>query len=142
LSLYSFTRSLSCHLQGTRMNHYHVYGLGNALVDTEFSVTDDFLEDENIQKGLMTLVDETSQNILLERLVKRFGIKKRVGGGSAANTVYAVAQFGGGTYYCRKVADDAPGDFYLRELGSHNIHTDRGSGRDHGTTGKCVVMVS
>ncbi|HWK52826.1 MAG TPA: adenosine kinase [Hyphomicrobiales bacterium] len=124
------------------MNHYHVYGLGNALVDTEFSVTDDFLEAEGIQKGLMTLVDETSQNILLERLVQRFGIKKRAGGGSAANTIYAVSQFGGNTYYCCKVADDEPGDFYLQELGSHNIHTNLGSGRDHGTTGKCVVMVS
>lgn len=124
------------------MARYHVYGLGNALVDTEFSVTDDFLEQEKIQKGVMTLVDEEAQRVLFERLSQRFGIKKRAGGGSAANTIYAISQFGGSTYYSCKVADDEPGDFYLQELGSHNIHTNLGSGRDHGTTGKCLVMVS
>ncbi|MDR0779999.1 MAG: adenosine kinase [Pseudomonadales bacterium] len=124
------------------MTHYHVYGLGNALVDTEFAVTDDFFVQEKIQKGVMTLVDEAAQRVLLERLMQRYGIKKRAGGGSAANTIYAISQFGGSAYYSCKVADDEPGEFYLRELGSNNIHTNLGSGRDHGTTGKCLVMVS
>jgi len=124
------------------MSKYHVYGLGNALVDHEFAVTDDFFAHEKIQKGIMTLVDEASQDVLVTRLTERYGIKKRAGGGSAANTIYAVSQFGGSTYYSCKVADDEPGDFYLSELGDHNIHTNLGDGRDHGTTGKCLVMVS
>jgi fructokinase len=124
------------------MVRYHVYGLGNALVDTEFAVTDDFFAQEKIQKGVMTLVDEEAQRVLLERLMQRYGIKKRAGGGSAANTIYAVSQFGGSTYYSCKVADDESGEFYLSELGNHNIHTNLGDGRDYGTTGKCLVMVS
>ena len=39
------------------MPTYHVYGLGAALVDTEIEVNDDFLQQANIEKGLMTLVD-------------------------------------------------------------------------------------
>ena len=77
------------------MRTYNVYGLGNALVDAEFEVTDEFLKHENIQKGLMTLVDGEAQKILYDRLVAKFGIKKRDGGGSAANSMYAVSQFGG-----------------------------------------------
>jgi len=121
---------------------YHVYGIGNALVDKEFEVTDDFLAHEKIQKGLMTLVDGGSQEILLGRLTERFGLKKRAGGGSAANTVYAISQFGGNTFYSCKVASDEFGEFYVQELGDHNIHTNLRLDRDYGTTGKCLVMVS
>lgn len=121
---------------------YDVYGIGNALVDKEFEVSDDFFEHENIQKGLMTLVDGESQETLLQRLMQRFGLKKRAGGGSAANTMYAISQFGGNTYYSCKVAGDEFGDFYVQELGDYNIHTNLSSARDYGTTGKCLVMVS
>src|SRR5690606_16565166 len=124
------------------MARYDVYGLGNALVDTEFAITDDFLDQEKIQKGIMTLVDEEAQRVLLSRLKERFEIRKRAGGGSAANTIYAVTQFGGSAYYSCKVADDESGEFYLKELGSNNIHTNLGSGRDHGVTGECIVMVT
>jgi sugar/nucleoside kinase (ribokinase family) len=124
------------------MKSYHVYGLGNALVDKEFEVSDDFFVHENIQKGVMTLVDAESQEVLLARLLARFGLKKRAGGGSAANTMYAISQFGGKTYYSCKVASDEFGDFYVEELGSHNIKTNLGPARDYGVTGKCLVMVS
>jgi len=124
------------------MKTYHVYGLGNALVDKEFEVTDDFFEQEKIQKGLMTLVDGESQAVLLDRLMQRYGLKKRAGGGSAANTMYAISQFGGKTFYSCKVASDDFGDFYLQELGSHNISTNLDKEREYGVTGKCLVMVS
>ena len=124
------------------MSKYDVFGLGNALVDKEFEVDDAFFGHENIQKGIMTLVDGESQETLLQRLMDRFGLKKRAGGGSAANTMYAISQFGGKSYYACKVADDEFGDFYVQELGELNIDTNLGDNRDHGTTGKCLVMVS
>ena len=37
------------------MKDYDVYGIGNALVDTEFEVTDSFLKEQGIDKGCMTL---------------------------------------------------------------------------------------
>lgn len=124
------------------MKKYHVYGIGNALVDKEFEVDDSFFEHENIQKGVMTLVDGESQEILLGRLKTRYGLKKRAGGGSAANTIYAICQFGGNTFYSCKVANDEFGDFYMQELGDHNIHTNLSHEREDGVTGKCLVMVS
>ena len=125
------------------MKKYHIYALGNALVDNEFEVEDSFLKHESIQKGVMTLVDGESQDTLLERLIKKYSLKKRGGGGSAANTLYAASQFGANTFYSCKVATDESGDFYLAELGNHNIDTNLGSIRDNsGITGKCLVMVS
>lgn len=125
------------------MKNYHIYALGNALVDKEFEVEDDFFQHESIQKGLMTLVDGESQDTILERLMERFGLKKRAGGGSAANTLYAASQFGANTFYSCKIANDEFGDFYLDELGTHNIDTNSKSIRtDDGVTGKCLVMVS
>lgn len=125
------------------MKKYHIYALGNALVDKEFEVDDSFFNHESIQKGVMTLVDGESQEIIRQRLMQKFGLKKRAGGGSAANTLYAASQFGANTFYSCKVANDEFGDFYLSQLGQHNIDTNLDSIRgEDDVTGKCLVMVS
>lgn len=121
---------------------YDVYGVGNALVDKEFEVDDSFFQAHEIEKGLMTLVSHEQQQQLLETLKQKFGIKKRAGGGSAANTLYALSQFGGNVYFSCKVANDEPGDFYLDQLGHHNIEVDYENQRGDGTTGRCLVMIS
>ncbi|MBL4821569.1 MAG: adenosine kinase [Gammaproteobacteria bacterium] len=124
------------------MKKYHVYGIGNALVDKEFQVEDSFFDEHNIEKGFMTLVSHEQQQQLLETLTNKVGITKKSGGGSAANTLYAISQFGGNAYFAGKVANDETGDFYVEQLGHHNIETNLGSNRDHGTTGRCLVMIS
>lgn len=123
------------------MARYDVYGVGNALVDQEFEVEDSFLTDNNIEKGLMTLVEFDQQESLLEALRDKYGLKKQAGGGSAGNTLYALSQFGGEAYFACKVANDNTGDFYLGELGHNNIDTNIGA-REEGTSGRCVVMIS
>jgi len=124
------------------MKKYHVYGIGNALVDKEFEVDDQFFADHGIEKGFMTLVSHEQQDQLLQTLTDKAGLRKRSGGGSAANTLYALSQFGGRAYFAGKVANDETGDFYVEQLGHHNIETNLGVDRDHGTTGRCLVMVS
>lgn len=121
---------------------YDVYGVGNALVDKEFEVDDSFFQTHEIEKGLMTLVSHEQQQQLLTVLKEKFGVKKRAGGGSAANTLYALSQFGGTAYFSCKVASDEPGDFYLDQLGHHNIEVDYENLRSDGTTGRCLVMIS
>ena len=70
------------------MAKYDVYGMGNALVDMEFEVEDGFLKLMEVEKGIMTLVDEDEQNRLLTHLDAFEGT--RASGGSAANTLIAV----------------------------------------------------
>jgi len=121
---------------------YHVYGIGNALVDMEFSVSDTFLQENNIEKGLMTLIEADKQQHLSENLINRFGLKKRAGGGSAANTMVAISQLGGQTFYACKVADDEGGDFYMQDLHQAGVTTKLDQVKGDGVTGKCMVMVT
>ncbi|MCK5896452.1 MAG: adenosine kinase [Cocleimonas sp.] len=121
---------------------YHVYGIGNALVDMEFSVSDSFLVENKIEKGLMTLIEEDKQQSLSENLINTFGLKKRAGGGSAANTIVAISQLGGNTFYACKVADDEGGDFYMQDLHQAGVETQLAQVKGDGVTGKCMVMVT
>lgn len=121
---------------------YHIYGIGNALVDMEFGVSDTFLEENKIEKGLMTLIEEDKQKSLSENLVSTFGLKKRAGGGSAANTIVAISQLGGKTFYACKVADDEGGDFYMKDLQQAGVETKLDQIKGQGVTGKCMVMVT
>lgn len=120
---------------------YNVYGIGNALVDMEFEVTDDFLQKHEVKKGVMTLVDEDTQFRLIEDINREETIEKP--GGSAANTIFAVSQFGGKGFYSCKVANDAFGDLYLEDMKEAGIDTnfDRQE-REEGITGKCLVMIT
>lgn len=120
---------------------YDVYAIGNALVDTEFQVTTDFFTEHEIEKGVMTLVDEQRQNQLLGDI--KVEQMKRQAGGSAANSVVAISQFGGSCYYSCKVANDETGRFFLADLtdtGVDTVYTSETA--PSGVTGKCLVMVT
>jgi sugar/nucleoside kinase (ribokinase family) len=122
------------------MSNYDVYGIGNALVDMEFEVENTFLTKSNIEKGLMTLVDGPRQADLLTKLG---GERHRRGcGGSAANTVIAVSQFGGNSFYSCKVANDEAGDFYSHDLERNGVTSNLSEEREEGVTGKCMVFVT
>lgn len=122
------------------MKKYDVYGLGNALVDMEFEVEDSFLELMRVDKGIMTLVDEEEQHRLMGHLDAFEGNK--ASGGSAANTLIAVAAMGGSSYYTCKVADDDLGQFYLNDLKAAGVDTNMNGTHPNGITGKCLVMVT
>jgi fructokinase len=121
---------------------FDVYGVGNALVDKEFEVDESFFQDHGIEKGLMTLGTDKESLRLLGILTKKYGIKKQAGGGSAANTLYAVSQFGGNAFFSCKVASDETGDFFLKELGDQKIQTNSQTQCDDGLTGRCLIMIS
>lgn len=122
------------------MKKYHVYGIGNALVDMEYAVDDDFLHHNDIEKGVMTLVDENRQQQLVSALSELKG--KRACGGSAANTIFAVNYFGGSAYYSCKVADDDTGSFFANDIVAAGVDSNVKAERSAGTTGKCLVMVT
>ena len=122
------------------MNKYDVYGLGNALVDMEFEINDQFLQDNSIDKGVMTLVDENQQHELISQLDVFEGNK--ASGGSAANTLIAVSSMGGSSYYSCKVADDELGQFYLDDLKTAGVDCNMNGKHKGGITGKCLVMIT
>ena len=120
---------------------YHIYGIGNALVDIEYEVDVSFLIEHHVDKGMMTLVDEARQIELISALDKH--MVKKQSGGSAANTMIAASQFGGNCFYSCKVADDHWGDFYVDDLITAGVHSNLTMiNRPNGLTGRCLVMVT
>lgn len=123
------------------MKRYDVYGIGNALVDMEFEVDGPFLQKNGLEKGFMTLVDRQRQDHLMDAVGGQQ--HKRSCGGSAANTIIGLSQFGGKAFYSCKVAKDETGDFYYRDLLSHGARTSlEFVARDSGVTGKCMVFIT
>jgi sugar/nucleoside kinase (ribokinase family) len=122
-------------------HHHHLYAIGNALVDSEYEVTDAQLMAVGVEKRHMTLIDAPRRTELLRHVQ---GIHaRRTGGGSAGNTAVALAQLGGKAFYSCRVADDELGDFYTKDLLSHGIATNlTSSSAPHGQTGSCMVMVT
>jgi sugar/nucleoside kinase (ribokinase family) len=123
------------------MARYDVYGLGNALLDVECEVAPEVLVELGIDKGVMTLLDEASQNKILDHLGNC--ATKRTCGGSGANTIVAVSQFGGKAFYSCKVAEDEPGTYYLNDLLASGVETNlQLHPPTPGITGKCLVFVT
>ncbi len=123
------------------MKKYDVYGIGNALVDIVTEVDDSFLTTHNVEKGLMTLVDEERQHKLVEAI--HLPNSNMQCGGSAANSIIAVSQFGGKSYYSCRVAKDEMGKFYLNDLNENGVDTNLTiESAPHGITGKCLVMTT
>lgn len=124
------------------MKKYMAYGIGAALVDTEIKVQDHELHEMNVEKGLMTLVDQERQQELLEHLEGHLVKASHASGGSAGNSMIATAQFGGPTFMSCKVANDADGDIYIADLEAAGVDHCFSSERDDGVTGKCLVMIT
>ena len=124
------------------MPKYNLYGLGNALVDTEYQVSQDLLLALGVEKGMMTLIDSEQLSVLEEKLHNHAKLKKQASGGSAANSLIAAANFGSKVFYSCKVANDDLGAFYHEDLVESGVATNLDKIRESGTTGRCIVMVT
>ena len=120
---------------------YDVYGIGNALVDIVTEVDRDFFVKNGIEKGVMTLVDEKRQHQLIHAIDMKKS--KMSCGGSAANTIIGVNQFGGKTFYSCLVANDDLGRFFLMDLARNGVDTNlTPESCPQGITGKVLVMTT
>lgn len=120
---------------------YDIYGMGNALVDTEFKLDNAELAKLGIEKGVMTLVDHARLNELTEKL--KHVQCNRTSGGSAANTIITSQLFGNKTFYSCKVANDTAGDLFLADLLDQGVATNlTQDNREDGVTGECLVKIT
>ena len=124
------------------MKKYKVYGIGAALVDTEIKVSEADLKAMQVEKGLMTLVDEERLTTLLGQLEGHLVKASHASGGSAGNSMIATAQFGGPTFMSCKVANDMDGDIYISDLEAAGVDHCFNGDRAEGTTGKCLVLIT
>ena len=118
--------------------HYDVAAIGNALLDVIAPADEAFLAGEGLAKGAMTLIDQDRADALYARMPH--GLK--TSGGSAANTVAGVASFGGRSVFVGKVAGDAPGDEYAREMRGMGARFDTPVLEGGPATGRCLINVT
>lgn len=88
-----------------------ILGIGNAIVDVLCKVDDQFLTENNLIKGSMSLIDE----VTAEKLSK-LKAEKITSGGSAGNTIAALAQLGSKTAFIGKVGSDEFGANFISEI--------------------------
>ena len=117
---------------------FDVVGVGNAIVDVLAAVDDTFIEQHDLAKGSMTLVD--AQRALDLHAVMPAGLE--ASGGSAANTMVGVAGFGGRAAFLGKVADDDLGDVFGRDLRATGVLFDCPGASDGPPTGRCLIQVT
>ncbi|OYT91820.1 MAG: adenosine kinase [Burkholderiales bacterium PBB3] len=123
------------------MSHYDLYAIGNALVDSEYEVSDAQLQAMAVEKRHMTLIDMPRRTALLAAVQGMHA--RRTGGGSAGNTVVALAQLGGKAFYSCRVADDELGAFYRDNLQANGVDSNLNHTKPPvGQTGCCMVMVT
>lgn len=120
------------------MMQLDVYGVGNSLVDLQAQVADSVLDSLGFGKGLMTLVDGATQARVLAQLDST--PVTRCAGGSAANTVMGVADFGGHAAYAGKTGRDDLGKFFLQDMRASGVVIDAPAA--DAPSGTCVVLIT
>ncbi len=98
---------------------FDVIGMGSALLDFIFEVSDDVLADLGLKKGEMHLIDEEMSSKILTALK---GHPMQVApGGSSANTLSGVADFGGRAVFIGTVGSDENGKTYENETAKTGV---------------------
>jgi sugar/nucleoside kinase (ribokinase family) len=113
--------------------------MGNALTDMLVNLrSDEVLERFGLARGSMTLVGSDLQKEISRSVA---GLPYSLSlGGSAGNTIRALARLGARTGFVGKVGRDSTGDFYEAALGNLDIEPFVFRGTEH--SGRCVALIS
>ncbi len=116
-----------------------VIGIGNALTDMLVNLSNDnVLTEYQLAKGSMSLVDSQLQTAISKSVA---GLPYSLSlGGSAGNTIRAMARLGIRTGFIGKVGEDNTGEFYEQAL--RNIGVAPYILRSEHKSGKCVSLIS
>ncbi|MEL6961243.1 MAG: adenosine kinase [Pseudomonadota bacterium] len=117
---------------------YDVVGLGNAIVDVLSEAEDTLLQRLDLAKGTMTLVDETRMNSLYGSMAAAI----ESSGGSAANTLAAVAGLGGDAAYIGKVQSDQLGEIFRHDIRATGVSFETEPLKEGPATARCLVFVT
>ncbi len=118
-----------------------ICGIGNALVDSEYKVSEEEITKLNLTKGCMELNDKENHIKLSSRLKKTHGAVKMMPGGSVANSLYTLSQFGADVSFIGRVSDDTTGNTFINSLENTGVKVNINQ-VDNGITGECLVLIT
>lgn len=117
---------------------FDVVALGNAIVDVIVQTKDEFLVDNEIEKGVMTLIGADQAETLYDQVVAEM----EMSGGSAANTIAGLASMGGRGAFIGKVRNDELGAIFQRDIRSLGVRFDTTPATSGAGTARCLVLVT
>ncbi len=117
---------------------YDVLGIGNAIVDIIARAEDDFLVKHGMNKGGMALIDEAQAT----RIYESMGPAIESSGGSAANTIVGIANFGARAAFVGKVKKDSVGDAFTHDIRAAGVEFTTPAANDGASTARCYVLVT
>jgi fructokinase len=117
---------------------YDVVGIGNAIVDVLVQANDDLIDNFELTKGTMALVDEAQA----ERLYASVGPGLETSGGSADNTLAGVAQLGGRAGFIGRVRNDQLGGIFTHDIRSVGARFDTPAATEGPSTARCLILVT
>ena len=122
---------------------YDISALGNALVDTQYKVSHEFLSSVGLEADSMTLASAEEQAPIIEKLLSMGAESVSDCGGSATNSLVAAANYGSKCHHVCRVSDDEDGRKYLESLRSAGVeHIGISSENSEMPTGKCLILVT
>ncbi|MBX9711220.1 MAG: adenosine kinase [Xanthobacteraceae bacterium] len=117
---------------------YDVLGIGNAIFDILVRTDDVFLKTHGMTKGSMALIDEARAIAVYQAM----GPATEISGGSAANTIVGVADFGARAAYIGKVKDDQIGKLYTHDIRAAKVAFDTAPAAGGPATGCSYILVT
>ena len=117
---------------------FNVVAIGNAIVDVIVKINTDFLLENKIEKGVMTLIDADQAEALYEKAIAPL----ETSGGSAANTIAGLVSMGGSGSFIGKVRDDELGKIFRRDIQSLGVKFDTPPATRGAGTARCLVLVT
>ena len=117
---------------------FDVVGIGNAIVDVLAHADDQFINENNLVKGTMSLVDEAAAEAVYDKM----GPGVECSGGSAANTIAALASLGSNGAFVGKVKDDQLGKVFRHDITSLGIAFETKASTDGASTARCMIHVT
>jgi len=115
-----------------------VLGIGNAIVDVICKVKESFLSENNLTKSSMKLVDEAE----FKKLLSNLKIEETIAGGSVANSIVGLSQFGNTVSFIGKVNDDELGNKYEKSLTNEKVKYCYQKKKGSIPTGTCLILIT
>src|SRR3954452_22241265 len=117
---------------------YDVLGIGNAIFDVLVQTDEGFLAAHGMSKGGMALINEARATAIYRDM----GPGTEMSGGSAANTIVGLANFGARTAYVGKVKDDQIGRLYVHDIRAAGVAFETKPASDGPATGCSYILVT
>ena len=117
---------------------YDIVAIGNAIVDVISQASDDFLDEEQLVKGSMALVDAKRA----QELYRDMGPAREISGGSGANTLAGASTLGRQCALIAQVADDQLGEVFAHDIRATGIDFDVPPLGKEPPTARCLIFVT